>query len=40
MQAVRRLHDLYIDEDLEQEGEDCRFHYDVPAGTPGLLVRQ
>ncbi|PPS89548.1 hypothetical protein [Streptomyces sp. MH60] len=38
VQAVRRLRGSYIDEDLEQEGEDCRVPYDVPAGAPGRIT--
>jgi hypothetical protein len=40
--AVRRLRGSYIDEALEDEGEDCRIPYDVRAGTLGriVLVRQ
>jgi hypothetical protein len=39
VQAAHSLRGSYIDEDLEQEGEDCRVSYDVPAGTQGRVLR-
>lgn len=39
VKAARRLRGAYIDEGLEDEGEDCRVPYDVPAGTLGRVLR-
>ncbi|MGW1189256.1 hypothetical protein [Streptomyces sp. NPDC002559] len=38
VRAARRLRGWYIDEGLEDEGEDCREPYDVPAGALGRVV--
>jgi hypothetical protein len=37
--ARYRLRGSYIHEGLEDEGEDCRIPYNVPAGTRGHIVR-
>ncbi|MFE6000372.1 hypothetical protein ACFQ6C_26485 [Streptomyces sp. NPDC056454] len=39
VRASRQLRGSYIHEGLEDEGEDCRIRYDVPAGTLGRVVR-
>ncbi|MGW1436937.1 hypothetical protein ACWD7M_17005 [Streptomyces griseus] len=39
VRATRHLRGSYIHEGLEDESEDCRIPYDVPAGTLGRITR-
>ncbi|MFH8483160.1 hypothetical protein [Streptomyces sp. NPDC018055] len=39
VKASRQLQGSYIHEGLEDEGEDCRVPYDLPAGALGRVTR-